>query len=86
MHVADLHRQFSQHGKVKFIVIARSPCNLRRRLPESIRQLNHTMHLIKKYKKDIFLLRFEELCDDIQRVANALNDWTPGLGLSLIHI
>ena len=85
MHAERLSRQFSQHGPVKFVVVTRSPCNEHCGAPVALRRLNHTMNLIQRFGKGVFLLRYEDLCGDVIGAAKALDVWEPGLGQVNAH-
>jgi len=85
MHAERLSRQFSQHGPVKFVVVTRSPCNEHCGAHVALRRLNHTMNLIQRFGKGVFLLRYEDLCGDVVGAAKALDVWEPGLGQVNAH-
>jgi hypothetical protein len=80
-----LYEQFSPHGEVRFIVLARSPCNLNadgtnERTNEELTYLEQLRLITWHFGKQVFVLRYEDVCTNMQQVAEALDAWLPGLG------
>lgn len=88
MHAQALVDTFSPFGDVRFILLVRSPRNLRRRLMtnawSSIDALEHLRALAVKHASRSFVLRYEDICVDAARAGASLSQWLPGLSLEAV--
>eukprot|EP00597_Dinobryon_sp_UTEXLB2267_P006940 CAMPEP_0170088208 /NCGR_PEP_ID=MMETSP0019_2-20121128/22508_1 /TAXON_ID=98059 /ORGANISM="Dinobryon sp., Strain UTEXLB2267" /LENGTH=322 /DNA_ID=CAMNT_0010306273 /DNA_START=183 /DNA_END=1151 /DNA_ORIENTATION=+ len=85
MHPQELLDRFSPLGKVRFILLLRSPCNIgdtaKKENPSywSARALKYQNRIATLYERRLFVLRFEDACTIPIQVHAALDEWVPGL-------
>ena len=80
--------QFSNRRDVRFVVLTRSPCNERDAVEFPDRWSQHMTHIKDNIigtfgghdRRRIFLLRYEDLCQNMNRTLAALRAWLPVLG------
>lgn len=85
LHAADLVRVFSRGGgDVRFVVLARSPCNVDGGPCDAdgvAARLGRLRGVARAWgRRRVFVLRYEDLCFQTLRAAAALGHWLPGLG------
>lgn len=86
MHTRKLKEMFGKRNpeRVKFLVLAKQPCNMPPWNPRAKMNpfgwLALLKQIVKEYKKDVFVLRYEDLCSRPQKTVAALERWLPEIG------
>jgi hypothetical protein len=85
MHVHKLKEMFGKDHpeRVKFLVLAKQPCNTKLTpwgKKNVFARLALMKQIVKEFRKDVFLLRYEDLCVRPETSAAALERWLPKMG------
>lgn len=89
MHARKLKEVFEKDRpeRVKFLVLARQPCNTKTvenpgpdRGNNFFARLALVQQIVKEFGKDVFLLRYEDLCVRPEESVAAIEKWLPKIG------
>lgn len=91
MHARKIKEMFGKRNpeRVKFLLFAKQPCNSvplqprgnpKKDGPQFFGRLALMKQIVKEFGKDVFLLRYEDLCVRPKQTAAALERWLPKIG------